>query len=67
MTPFQETEQWADHSLSYDMDVERDGYSCQRQANSSGNGKTDAVKSMKEIVGTGLSLCELSYFMIATT
>ena len=56
-----------DHSLSYDMDVERDGSSCQRQANSSGDGKTDAVKSMKEIVGTGLSLCELSYFMIATT
>ena len=60
MTPYQETEQWADHSFSYDMDVEKDSSSRQRQATSSGDGKTNAVKSVKEMVGTGLSLCELS-------
>ena len=64
MTPYQETEQWTDHSFSYDMDVERDSSSRQWQATSSGDGKINAVKSMKEMVGTGLSLCELSYYYV---
>ena len=62
-TPHQETEYWADHSASYDMDVERDSSSRQRQATSSDNGRTvqaNTAKSMKEIVGIGLSLCESS-------
>jgi hypothetical protein len=43
------------------MDVERDSSSRQRQPSSSGDGQTDAVKSMKEIIGTGLFImCELS-------
>ena len=41
------------------MDVERDSSSHQRQSASSGGGHTvqdDTVKSMKERIGTGLSL-----------
>ena len=70
-TPYQETEEWTDFSDSYDMDVERDSSSRQRRATSSGGGPTvlavdDTVKSMKEIVGTGLSMCESLLLYIST-